>query len=139
MHTLQNQAEEAIQRPTVKFKNCPIKITMDILGKKWTILILRNIALFKINRFNQLRRSTPGLTPRVLIMRLNELEKSGIIKAAIIREKPRLVEWTLTEKGHDIVPILMSIIAFGAKWYPGEVFYDNRARGLSEIYKTDHT
>jgi DNA-binding HxlR family transcriptional regulator len=128
--------EKPVQLPAVKFKNCPIKVTMDVLGKKWTVLILRDIALFKINRFNQLRRSIPGLTPRVLVMRLQELEKSGLIKAVIIKEKPRLVMWVLTEKGQDIVPVLMSIIAFGAKWYPEEVFYDNKPRTLSEIYKT---
>jgi DNA-binding HxlR family transcriptional regulator len=132
----QKQADTTIQLPAVKFKNCPIKVTMGILGKKWTVLILRDIALFKINRFNQIRRSTPGLTPRVLVMRLQELEKSGLIKAVTIKEKPHLVEWALTEKGQDIVPVLMSIIAFGAKWYPEEVFYDNKPRTLSEIYKT---
>jgi DNA-binding HxlR family transcriptional regulator len=134
----QKQADTTIQLPAVKFKNCPIKVTMGILGKKWTVLILRDIALFKINRFNQIRRSTPGLTPRVLVMRLQELEKSGLIKAVTIKEKPRLVEWALTEKGQDIVPVLMSIITFGAKWYPEEVFYDNKPRTLSEIYKTSN-
>jgi len=135
MQTRHNQAETAIQLPAVKFKNCPIKVTMGILGKKWTVLILRDIALFKINRFNLLRRSIPGLTPRVLIMRLHELEKSGLIKAVTVREKPHIVEWTLTEKGKDTVPILMSIIAFGAKWYPDEVFYDGKPRTIAEIYK----
>jgi DNA-binding HxlR family transcriptional regulator len=131
----QLETQQAIQLLAVKFKNCPIKVTMSVLGKKWTVLILRDIALFRINRFNQIRRSIPGLTPRVLVMRLQELEKSGLIKAVTIKEKPRLVEWVLTEKGQDIVPVLMSIIAFGAKWYPEEVFYDNKPRTLSEIYK----
>jgi DNA-binding HxlR family transcriptional regulator len=129
--------KEPIQPPTVKFKNCPIEVAMTVLGKKWTVLILRDIALFKINRFNKLRRSTPGLTPRVLVMRLHELEKSGLIKAVTIKEKPRLVEWVLTEKGQDTVPILMSIIAFGSKWYPDKVFYDNKPRTISEIYGTN--
>ena len=113
---------------------------MSILGKKWTILILRNIALFRINRFNQIRRTVPGLTPRVLVMRLNELEKSGFIQAVTIKDKPRLVEWTLTKKGQDTVPILMSIIEFGSKWYPDEVFEDGRPRTITEIYpKTKKT
>jgi DNA-binding HxlR family transcriptional regulator len=130
----QLETNRAIQLPVVKFKNCPIKVTMGVLGKKWTVLILRDIALFRVNRFNQIRRSIPGLTPRVLVMRLQELEKNGLIKAVTIREKPRLVEWVLTEKGQDIVPVLMSIIAFGSKWYPQEVFYDNKPRTLSELF-----
>jgi DNA-binding HxlR family transcriptional regulator len=132
--TSNSELEYAIQFPAVKFKNCPITVTVNVLGKKWAVLILRNIAFFKIERFNQLRRSISGLTSRVLIMRLHELEECGIIQAVIVKDKPRVVKWTLTEKGHDTIPILMSIIAFGAKWYPDEVFEDHRARTLNEIY-----
>src|SRR5208337_2233135 len=118
------KAEGEIIRPTFKFKNCPIKVTIAVLGKKWTLLILRDIALLKINRFNQIRRSLPGLTSRVLIMRLHELEKYGLIEAVVVKESPRVVEWVLTEKGKDTIPILMSIISFGIKWYADEIFKD---------------
>ncbi len=107
---------------------------MGVLGKKWTILILRDIALLKINRFNQIRRSLPGLTSRVLILRLHELEECGLIEAVVIKDKPRVVEWALTEKGKDTIPILTSIMSFGAKWYADEVFEDHKARTLDEIY-----
>ena len=120
--------------PSIKFRICPIHITIDILGKKWTLLILRDIAILNNNRFNQIRRSLPGLTPRVLTLRLKELEEAGLIRAIVIRESPRVVEWTLTEKGKDIIPILMSILAFGAKWYADEIFEDHRPRTLEEIY-----
>jgi len=120
--------------PAVRFRICPIHLTMDILGKKWTLLILRDIALLHNNRFNRIRRSLPGLTPRVLTLRLKELEKAGFIQAAVIREKPRVVEWMLTEKGAGTIPILMSILAFGTKWYADEVFEDHRSRTLEEIY-----
>jgi DNA-binding HxlR family transcriptional regulator len=119
---------------TAEFRSCPIHLTIDILGKKWTLLILRDIALRNINRFNQIRRSLPGLTPRVLILRLKELEEAGFIRAKIIKETPRVVEWVLTEKGHDTIPILMSILTFGAKWYADQVFEDQRPRTLEEIY-----
>jgi DNA-binding HxlR family transcriptional regulator len=128
------RSEDQIPVPAVKFKACPIKVTIGVLGKKWTLLILRDIALFKINRFNQMLRSLPGLTSRVLIMRLHELESCGLIEAVVIKDTPRVVEWALTEKGKDTIPILMSIISFGAKWYPDEVFEDNIARSLDEIY-----
>ncbi len=120
--------------PSVTFKTCPIEVTIGVLGKKWTLLILRDIALFKINRFNRILRSLPGLTSRVLIMRLHELEACGLIEAVVIKDTPRVVEWALTEKGKDTVPILMSIMAFGAKWYADEVFEDGRARTMDEIY-----
>ena len=128
------RSEDCLPVPAVKFKACPIKVTIGVLGKKWTLLILRDIALFKINRFNQIIKSLPGLTSRVLILRLHELEACGLIEAVVIKDKPRVVEWVLTEKGKDTVPILMSIISFGAKWYADEVFEDHRARTLDEIY-----
>lgn len=120
--------------PATPFKTCPIHVTIRVLGKKWTFLILRNIALQNINRFNQIRRSLPGLTSRVLVMRLHELEETGFIRAVVVRERPRVVKWELTEKGNDTVPILMNLLAFGAKWYADEVFEDRRARTLDEIY-----
>lgn len=125
---------ESIPAPAVEFKNCPIKVTIGVLGKKWTILILRDIALLRINRFNQIRRSLPGLTSRVLILRLHELEECGLIEAVVIKDKPRVVEWALTEKGKDTIPILKSIMSFGVKWYADEVFEDRQARSLDDIY-----
>jgi DNA-binding HxlR family transcriptional regulator len=120
--------------PTVPFVTCPIHAAVGVLGKKWTLLILRDIALKKINRFNQIRRSLPGLTPRVLTLRLQELEEDGFIQARVMKESPRVVEWELTEKGNDTIPILMGFLAFGAKWNAREVFADHRPRTLEELY-----
>ena len=66
--------------PSASMKNCPIESSLAVLGHKWTLLILRNIGFLKMERFNQMLRVTPMLTPRVLSMRLAELEKSGLIK-----------------------------------------------------------
>ena len=120
--------------PTVPFKNCPIKTSLGVLGKKWTLLILRDIGFLKIGRFNEILRSIPGLTPRVLILRLKELEGSGLIKPIVIQQRPKLVRWTLTEMGKDTIPILMSFISFGATWYPETVFDDGRARTAEELF-----
>jgi DNA-binding HxlR family transcriptional regulator len=120
--------------PAVPFVTCPIHAAVNVLGKKWTLLILRDIALRNITRFNQIRRSLPGLTPRVLTLRLQELEEGGFIRARIIKESPRIVEWALTEKGNDTIPILMGFLAFGAKWNAKEVFADHRPRTIEELY-----
>lgn len=138
MYTVQDKLKRANEDspllPTVEFKNCPIRVSMGVLGKKWTLLILRDIAFLKIDRFNQIRRSIPGLTSRVLTMRLRELQESELIKPIVTQEKPRLVRWALTEKGKDTVPILMSLISFGAKWYANMVFEDQRARTAQELF-----
>jgi len=118
--------------PDVHFSQCPIKASMGVLGRKWTTLLLRDIGFRKVDRFNHLLESIPGLTPRVLSMRLKELEKDGIIQKT--EDKDSVVRWTLTEKGEDTLPILMRLIAFGSKWYAREVFDDKVPRSLNEIF-----
>jgi len=120
--------------PAVRFKTCPIRASLGVLGKKWTMLILRDIGFLKIDRFNQILRSLPDLTPRVLSMRLAELEKSGIIRQVETRRSPRVVRWSLTEKGEGTLPILMSIIEFGSRWHADEVFEDKLPRAIEEVF-----
>jgi DNA-binding HxlR family transcriptional regulator len=82
--------------PSVRFSRCPIKLCAGILGKKWTMLIFRGIGIRNIQRFNRLLESIPCITPRMLSMRLRELEQEGYIERP---EKSNvLVRWTLTEK-----------------------------------------
>ena len=120
--------------PAITFKNCPIRTSLGVLGKKWTLLILRDIALLKIDRFNQIQRSIPKLTPRVLSLRLRELEKTGLIKPVVLQTKPRLVRWELTKMGRDTIPVLMGLISFGAKWYPEVVFTDGKRHTFEELF-----
>src|ERR687887_292257 len=74
--------EEASIWPLVKFVKCPIRTSLGVLGKKWTVLIIRDIGVYKITRFNRLLESIKGITPRVLSRRLKELEKKGFIERA---------------------------------------------------------
>ncbi len=120
--------------PSVPFKACPIQTSLGLLGKKWTMLILRDIGFMKVDRFNRMLRVTPGLTPRVLSLRLKELEKGGYISSSEVRSDPPMVRWSLTKKGEDALPILMSLIEFGSKWYPEEVFADKRPRTVTELF-----
>jgi DNA-binding HxlR family transcriptional regulator len=121
-------------KPDVHFQQCPIKASMGVFGRKWTTLILRDIGFRRIDRFNHLLESVPGLTPRVLSMRLKELESDGIIQKIEDESSPSVVRWALTEKGMDALPILMRLIAFGSKWYAREVFEDKVPRSLNEIF-----
>lgn len=120
--------------PKVQFKNCPIGTSLGVLGKKWTLLILRAVAFQKTDRFNQILKTLPGLTPRVLIMRLHELEANGLIRPIVIQHRPRLVRWALTERGKDTIPILMSFISYGVKWFPDVVFEDKQPRTVKELF-----
>lgn len=130
----QNEKEGTSIKPRVKILNCPIRTTLGVLGKKWTMLIIRDIGFLKINRFNRILESIPGLTPRVLSMRLRELEKEGMIKCKQIKGDQLMVIWSLTEKGKDILPILLMLTAFGSKWYADYVFEDKKPRKLDEMF-----
>ena len=121
----------------VKFAKCPIKATLGVLGKKWTMLLLRDIGFRKIDRFNRLLESIPGITPRVLSMRLKELEQSEFIKRVETQESPIVVRWALTEKGTDALPILLRLVAFGSKWYSDEVFEDKKPRTMEELFRPE--
>ena len=134
-----NRETECVIRPQVKIKNCPIRTSLGVLGKKLTMLIIRDIGFLKINRFNRILESIPGLTPRVLSMRLRELEKEGIIRCTQIKRQQTMILWNLTEKGKDILPILLMLTAFGSKWYSEHVFEDKKPRRLDEVFSLPET
>jgi DNA-binding HxlR family transcriptional regulator len=120
--------------PAVPIANCPISTSLGVLGRKWTMLILRDMTMMKTERFSEILRSTPGLTPRVLSNRLRELEREGMIERVEKRKGPNIVRWMVTEKGNDTIPILMRFAAFGSKWYAEQVFEDKSPKRLREIY-----
>lgn len=117
----------------VEFVSCPVQESLGTLGRKWAFLILRNIGFFDKHRFNEMLRVTPGLTKRVLAMRLRELERDGFIE--VIENGKNYSRWELTEKGQDTLPILMSLARFGSKWYADRVFSDQRPRALKEVFE----
>jgi DNA-binding HxlR family transcriptional regulator len=122
-------------QPGVNFAQCPIKASLGVLGKKWALLVLRDIGILGIDRFNRILDSLPGLTPRVLSMRLRELEKEGFIECTEEEKSPIVVRWALTEKGRDILPILLQYTAFGSKWHADVVFEDRTPRKLNELFR----
>src|SRR5947208_14377339 len=90
-----------MQRISRGSKQCPVGIDLATLGRKWTVHILESIGVLHIDRFNQILRSLPGLTPRVPIMRLNELEDSGLISPIIIKKMQKLVNCITTANRTD--------------------------------------
>jgi DNA-binding HxlR family transcriptional regulator len=116
------------------FVDCPVQECIGILGKKWTILIVRDIAIYGRSRFNELIKSLPRIPPKVLADRLRQLEKEGFIKKDIQKSvPPKVVRWSLTEKGMDVFPIVMIFAGFGCKWNADRVFEDKKPRKMHEI------
>ena len=93
---------------------CPIESTLNIIGKKWTILIIRDLLNGK-KRFGELTRSLSEISPRTLSARLVELDEYGIIERKVYPEVPLHVEYSLTKKGHELRLILEQMKKWGDK------------------------
>lgn len=89
---------------------------MEIIGNKWTALILRDL-MAGSKRFCELEKSVGSINPRTLSQRLDDLEKHGIITRETFAEVPPRTEYTLTRKGRDLLPILQQMATWGDKYY----------------------
>ncbi|WP_181444582.1 helix-turn-helix domain-containing protein [Bacillus sp. 03113] len=93
--------------------DCPIGKALDVIGSKWTFLILRDLMIDGTLRFSDLLKSLKGISPKTLSLRLKELEKSGLINRIVYPEIPPRVEYTLTDKGKELENILIELKKFG--------------------------
>lgn len=93
-----------------------VAAAMEIIGNKWTALLLRDLAGGP-KRFSELQLSVTGINPRTLSQRLDELERCQIITKASYAEVPPRIEYTLTPKGADLIPVLRQMAQWGDKYY----------------------
>ena len=120
----------------VEMKCCPINNTFKIIGKKFTVLILRNMINGKQSRFNQLLNSIEDSNPKTLSARLREMEKAGLIKRKVFsNEKPVRIEYYLTDKGSALQPILDIMAAYSMKYCSKDVFRDAKPREFEKVYR----
>jgi DNA-binding HxlR family transcriptional regulator len=115
------------------FRDCPVKVAVRVLGKKWTLRILGHVAVFGHDRFNELRTALPGIAPKVLARELRDLQESGLLTRVVSGTNPKRVRWQLTERGGEAVPILLLMAGFASKYYPDRLFEDREPRSLGEI------
>lgn len=95
-----------------------IALAMEIIGNKWTALILRDLADGP-KRFSQLEKSVGSINPRTLSQRLDDLTEHKIITKQTFSELPPHTEYALTRKGRDLVPVLEAMAAWGSQYYQG--------------------
>lgn len=103
---------------------CPVFNTLSIIGKKFTLLLLRNMIFLKQKRFNEFLNSIEEINPKTLSIRLKELEKDKLIKREVFNETPVRIEYYLTEKGKALQPILEQMGLFSMK-YCCEMVFEN--------------
>lgn len=114
-----------------------MRLSLGLLGRKWSLLVLRNIAVYRIDRFNRLLASLPGIPPKVLSTRLHELESLGFLEKVEVRRAPILVRWDLTEMGRDLLPAMMMLAAFHSKWDPDTIHPGRLPMRVGEMYDRD--
>ena len=106
------------------FKFCPIECTLDSIGRKWAINIIRDLFLGR-RRFSEFLKFNPKLSGKVLSTRLKELQGCGLIEKTVIETTPLLVEYSLTEKGRALGEVLYQIAVFSMRHQVDEVYRGN--------------
>jgi DNA-binding HxlR family transcriptional regulator len=94
---------------------CPVATIVELIGNKWKLLIIRNL-LGGTQRFNEIRRTIPGISQKVLTDNLRALEKDEIIHREVFPEVPPRVEYSLTELGLSLQTVFDSMIAWGEEY-----------------------
>jgi DNA-binding HxlR family transcriptional regulator len=87
-------------------KRCPIDTSLNILGRKFTLHILRNMILLKQKHFKEFLNSIEGISTKTLSIRLKEMEENGLVKRVVVSSRPVHTEYAVTDKGMMVEPSL---------------------------------
>ena len=94
---------------------CPVARTLEIIGERWTILILRDLLLAGPCKFQDFQQSLVGISPNTLSARLKKLEEHGVIARRFYEDHPPRAEYVLTDKGRALGPVLKALLGWGQK------------------------
>jgi DNA-binding HxlR family transcriptional regulator len=124
----QKEAQKLVSMTT----RCPVDCTFNLIGKKFTIHILRNIIILGHTRFNQFE-TIEGINSKTLAVHLKEMLENDLIERKVYPGIPIRVEYSVTEKGKSVLPILEQMLAFSMKYAPDDVFADGRPRSFKDV------
>lgn len=96
-------------------KNCPVAKTLDLIGERWTVLLLRDLFLHGPRRFQDFQESLTGVAPNTLSARLKSMETNDLIAGRTYSEHPPRLEYHLTEKGKSLGPVLKALREWGQR------------------------
>ena len=103
----------ALMARSYQQKNCPVARTLDVIGERWTILLLRDLFLRGPRRFQDFQESLAGVAPNTLSARLKDMEEHGLIERRAYSNHPPRLEYQLTEKGKSLAPVLKALRDWG--------------------------
>jgi DNA-binding HxlR family transcriptional regulator len=95
--------------------DCPVARTLDLIGERWTVLLLRDLLRQGPRRFQDFQTSLPGVAPNILSARLKSLEENGLVRRELYSERPPRLEYVLTDKGRSLGPVVKALRDWGAK------------------------
>jgi DNA-binding HxlR family transcriptional regulator len=97
---------------------CPVARALDIIGERWTLLILRDLMLHGPRRFQDFQLSFDGISPNTLSARLKTLEDAGVIERRFYEQHPPRAQYVLTDKGKALRPLLRTLREWGERYAP---------------------
>nr|WP_312291563.1 helix-turn-helix domain-containing protein [Clostridium chromiireducens] len=100
---------------TKELPACPVEMTLQLIGNRWKVLIMRDL-LEGTKRFGELKKSVGSITQKVLTQNLRDMEACGLLTRKVYAEVPPRVDYTLTETGYSLKPILDSMNAWGTSY-----------------------
>jgi DNA-binding HxlR family transcriptional regulator len=104
------------EKPKSKHRSgCPVSISLEILGDRWSLLIIRDLMVRGFRKFKQFRESGEGIASNILSDRLKKLQAKGIITTEMEETDRRRLNYRLTEKGIDLAPVLLDLLVWGAR------------------------
>ncbi|AHL72196.1 HxlR family transcriptional regulator [Bacillus pumilus] len=109
-----------------KVFNCEKELTLNIIGGKWKMLILWHLGREGTKRFGELKSLMPGITQRMLVNQLRELEEDHIVHREVYPVVPPKVEYSLTELGESLMPILEAMYDWGKKYLDSNFLKDDK-------------
>ncbi len=128
------------------YPKCPVEQTLDVVGGRWKSILLFHLLTNPVLRFGELRRRIPGATQRMLTLQLRELERDGCVERKVYSEVPPRVEYSVTEFGRTLEPVVMALCRWGMEhakeliderpaideecfaYRPNELLTENRSR-----------
>ena len=110
--------------------SCPIACSLDLIGDRWTLLVIRDMMFLGKQRFEEFLESPEGISTNILANRLKSLEEMGLVEKHPYSNHPRRMNYQLTERGKSLRPVLKAIISWGMKHIPDTKIPDDEQPGI---------
>ncbi|MCJ2165454.1 MULTISPECIES: helix-turn-helix domain-containing protein [unclassified Pseudodesulfovibrio] len=109
---------------------CSMELTLQVIGGKWKPIIVHRLGSEGTLRFSEVKRSIPSITQKMLTQQLRELEADGVVRREVYAQVPPKVEYSLTELGQSVMPVLVNLCQWGTKYEEWHARQECRAQAV---------